>query len=591
MERILGFLDEPLIMWKFLYVKRDTMKRIAAWLAAILIFAGSFFSSPAFAYQQASPGLLTITDFEILEDPKGEFSFYEAAVLKGDKEYTVYKEDFLSLGIQSSVYWVRFTLPHFNKYNHRGGEFLQLKNPNIDKMNVYIPTIKGYVEKEIGVGRPGGNKEIVHNTWVFSLPEDYLETQPVYLRLESTSALRLPVLLWQKEAFLEDAFFNYSGFGSFYGILTAMFLFNLFVYIMLRERVYLYYIIYIFCMFFYQFQVHGHLKMFIDMPYLLHNAVFWLFLGGAQVSSVYFTREFLQLKHSTFGNRLLTGILLLTGIQTFCGLFHWNIWANQLAHVLGLGGTLVMMALAIRRWHEGFKAARYYLLAWGVLFVGIVFWVLSAYVVLPFPAVNYLLVGTVSETLLLSFALADRVKILRHTTQVLGEKVKHFRDLSRVDELTGLYNKRSMHQLLYTEMEKSEMGQGHLVMMVLDIDHFKQYNDKFGHWAGDEVLKQTGNLLLTILRKEDMAFRYGGEEFVVALPDSSVEKATNLAERIREELRKHPFEPVVNQKEYVTVSIGLADYMPGDTLETLFLRADEALYKAKNTGRNQVCYA
>lgn len=563
------------------------MKKSIIWILAIILLLIS--QNYTYAYSEDT-GVVPVRDFEILKDEQGQYLFNEVDSPDLPNSFRPYQGEYINLGIQTSVYWVRFSVPRVNEGFLSHGAFIQLKNPNIDKLDVYIPTSKGYQIREVGSYRPSENREVFHNSWVFSLPRDFLETQPIYLRLESTAALRLPVLLWQQEAFIKDAFLNYSGFGSFYGILLMMSLFNFLVYMMLRERLYLYYTLYILGMFLYHFQVQGHLRMVLDLPAWLYNGVFWLVLGSTQIFSVLFAQTFLQLSQKSVSYRMLQGLLGLAVVQAVMGLLEWNIYANQLAHGLGLGGPLLMMGIAVGRWRKGFTAARYYLAAWSFLFFGIVCWALSAYVVMPFPAVNYLMVGTLCETLLLSYALADRVKILQRTTRLLAKKVSHYRDLSRLDELTGLYNKRSMRELLAPEVEQSTNGQGRLVLMVLDIDYFKRYNDTFGHWAGDQVLKQVGVTLRQMLGEEDMGFRYGGEEFLVSLANRSREQAIALAETIREAFHRQPFYPA-GKREFVTISIGLAECKKGDTLESLFQRADEALYMAKNNGRNQVQYA
>jgi len=529
----------------------------------------------------------SVSDFEIMEDPMGRYSFDEISSGEYSNQYRPYPEKILSLGITRSVYWIRFKL---RVPRSASGEFLQLDNPNIDKINLYIPTSnqEPYLIKEVGVSRPSENRTILDNTWIFELTNELNDKNFIYLRLESTSALRLPVHVWNSEDFVGEMLFKNLGFGAFYGILLGMLIFNLFIFSVLRDKAYLFYVLYIGFMFLYQFQVHGHLKMFMDLPYELYNAIFWVWLGAAFVCSMYFTREFLEVNTKLpHVDKVLTGIIMLSVLQGALGVIGYNIWANQLAHGLGILGPVVIMIVAGLRLHQGFRPARYYILAWGVLSIGIVMWSLAAYTSGVFAAVNFLLVGTASESILLSLALAARVKNLRIEGEALGKSVKRYRDLSYTDGLTGLYNKRFFDIKVKEEITWAlECGKP-MAMLVIDIDHFKSYNDTYGHWQGDQAIIRLGQTFLKILEDEQLAFRYGGEEFVLLLPNMMCDDAQFIAEKIRKTFMEEKFFPIMRSAVTVTISIGVTEFHPDDTQESFFQRADEALYTAKNSGRNR----
>ncbi|HWR41922.1 diguanylate cyclase [Sporomusa sp.] len=545
-----------------------------------------------YAGQKSEHNIHSITDFEFVEDAGGEYSFDTISSPSFANRFKQYPHEVISLGITKSVYWIRFQLPPNDPQAMTASQLLQFKNPNIDKIDIFIPVADNnaasdlhYLTKAVGVSRPAANRDVLDNTWVFSIPDQYRQNQFLYLRLESSSALRLPVVLWRANAFITEAFLKNIGFGIFYGILLAMLLFNLFIFFVLRDKAYLFYVLYIGFMLLYQFQVHGYLRLWLDISYELYNAIFWVWLAAAFISSIYFTHHFLQVgSKNTLWNKLMAVLVATALLQGILGVCGYNIWANQIAHGLGLVGPLVIMVLAVFRLRQGFRPARYYLLAWGVLSIGIVVWVLAAYIPDTFSAVNYLLVATACESILLSFALSDRFKTLRLKEATLTKNMQYYRDLSLTDELTGLYNKRHLTELLGREVA----GGGLLTLMVIDIDHFKTYNDNYGHWQGDQVLIRLGNILLTILEKSQPAFRYGGEEFVVLLPNINCAAAIGIADRIRERIQAEEFVPAPNLTVTVTASFGLAELRYDDNAEKLFQRADEALYKAKAAGRNQI---
>ena len=158
-----------------------------------------------------------------------------------------------------------------------------------------------------------------------------------------------------------------------------------------------------------------------------------------------------------------------------------------------------------------------------------------------------------------------------------------------IDELTGLYNRRYLFLRLDQEIKRTKRKDGVFSLFFLDLDYFKMVNDSFGHIRGDEVLKELGALLKSSLRDSDLAFRYGGDEFVVILPDTEREQAKRVAERIIERVKNYTFsgEPPVN----ISVSIGISVFpYDGVTAESIFKVADHRLYEAKRKGRSRAVY-
>ena len=158
--------------------------------------------------------------------------------------------------------------------------------------------------------------------------------------------------------------------------------------------------------------------------------------------------------------------------------------------------------------------------------------------------------------------------------------------LSQTDCLTNSYNRRYFTQKLEEEIERAKRAGSDFSLIMLDIDRFKSINDRFGHNAGDLVLKSVAELIKNRIRKIDTLARWGGEEFVLLLPDTPVENAARLAEELRESLSRLDIPGVAS----VTASFGVAGYRPGDTIDALTHRADDLMYEAKAAGRNCVRY-
>lgn len=158
--------------------------------------------------------------------------------------------------------------------------------------------------------------------------------------------------------------------------------------------------------------------------------------------------------------------------------------------------------------------------------------------------------------------------------------------LAATDALSGLMNRRAFGERLGRELRRSQHDGKPVSLLMIDLDHFKQINDKHGHLVGDDVIRRVGRLLSVNTRAADAVARYGGEEFVMILPDMTLEQAGLIAERLRIQIQAMAGLP---DEVRVTASIGIAARMNGDTIESLLRRSDEALYSSKRAGRNRVC--
>jgi diguanylate cyclase (GGDEF)-like protein len=170
------------------------------------------------------------------------------------------------------------------------------------------------------------------------------------------------------------------------------------------------------------------------------------------------------------------------------------------------------------------------------------------------------------------------------------EKANQFQLMSITDPLTGMLNRRYLVERLAEELKRSKRHEYPMSFMMIDIDDFKLYNDRNGHQAGDLALEMTAQCLKSALRGADVASRYGGEEFCILLPQTTIEEATAIAERIRRRVLRMRFPHGKNQPHgAVTVSIGVSSFHPGlDTPEEIIETADRALYLAKHQGKNRV---
>jgi len=175
-------------------------------------------------------------------------------------------------------------------------------------------------------------------------------------------------------------------------------------------------------------------------------------------------------------------------------------------------------------------------------------------------------------------------------TDYLRDNLDHSLELAVTDQLTGLHNRRYMQGRLDALARRAQAGGEPVACLVIDIDHFKKINDSFGHQVGDDVLREFAVRLASNVRAIDLPVRYGGEEFVVVMPDTQLEDAHRIAERIRLHVAGSPFRVLGGEELLsVTISIGVAASLgQEDTPQALLRRGDEAMYEAKSAGRNRV---
>jgi diguanylate cyclase (GGDEF)-like protein len=243
--------------------------------------------------------------------------------------------------------------------------------------------------------------------------------------------------------------------------------------------------------------------------------------------------------------------------------------------------TLVVMpyvfVMGLMRLLSGYPPARYFMLAWTTFIVGIMVYMAKVFGFLPrtFFTEYGFQVGSLIEMVLLSLA--------------LGSRVNEIKKRCDTDSLTEIANRRKFDDILEQEFRRAQRHGQPLSLLMIDIDHFKQFNDTHGHSKGDEVLKQVAAQLRTLIRKPMIPFRFGGEEFAVILPRTGEGDAATLAERLRQHIgcgRASGYP--------IRVSIGLACQKNAffDCPRDLLAAADQALYDAKDAGRNcVVCFA
>ncbi|MEO4047971.1 diguanylate cyclase [Pseudomonas sp. CAU 1711] len=509
-------------------------------------------------------------ELELLEDPAGTLDF---ARVRG-MEFRANAADSANFGFSTSAWWVRFDLA--NPQPRHVQALLRQDYPLIDHLQLWWQDADGtWQVRHTGDRTPFASREVQHRDFIFGLDLPPESRRTFYLRYASGGPINIALSLYSPQALLERISQEQLAYGIYYGGFLALVLYNLFMFLAIRDRAFLFYLLYV-CSYGLYMAVHNGLTyqfLWPNSPALANDSLLWL-LGLSLFWGLQFTRSILGTRHLASRldrlGRALQGLCLL--LMLAIPLFSYAQLIQPFS-ILTLVIVLQMLLLGVVALLAGSRPARYYMLAWSALLLGVTVYMLKTFGWLPhnWMTQNAFQLGSLIEMLLLSLALGSRVRDLRQD--------------SYRDALTGLANRRQFDERMAEQVQAARAQQAPLSLLLLDIDHFKRFNDSFGHQAGDRVLQRVARLLQCEVRKPYTACRHGGEEFAVIMPAADGGAATVLAERLRGELAR-----VCRDQEALTLSIGVAslDDGPFETPEQLFAAADSALYAAKSAGRNRV---
>ena len=515
-------------------------------------------------------------NLDLLEDKDASYSLNDVVALAQAGEFqSSLKRSEYSFGTTSSAWWVNLTLVN----NSEQPQKLVLRQGYslIDSLKLW-ESIDGHVQsRETGDMLPFEQREIATNALVFILNLAPKSTHTLFLRYQTSGALTIDLSLYDLVTFSEAQANKQMIQGVFYGAVLALVLYNIFILLIVRDISYLLYIVYVltFGMFISSFSGYSSQYIWPESPWIANIGL--LFFWGALVAmALVFSKQFLNLKFYSPRLNLTANIFIC--IAMCCSVAATFLPYATVVNVLFLlapPSYILILIAGYQGIKHGLKVATYFLAAWAILLIAAVIGtLLSAGVIPEYASYSPYIIefGALIEMVLLSIALASRIRNLQQDTQT--------------DGLTQLYNRRFFDTEFSRLLKLSKRQHRPVALLLVDIDFFKQFNDKFGHDRGDLVLQQVSQLLKQIARQTDYVCRYGGEEFAIILPDTDAEGAEMIAERMREAVEQR-----TANEQRVTISIGVAVYN-GDSMSEieLFKKADLSLYEAKRSGRNKVIF-
>ncbi|MBF8795055.1 hybrid sensor histidine kinase/response regulator [Pseudomonas monteilii] len=376
---------------------------------------------------------------QVYEDPDGSASIVQVSSPAFAHHFRQHHEAVLNAGYSSSVFWLKIDLRNTSAKTASPRQWLlELAYPPLDHLDLYLPNDQGVYRlvRRTGDAWPYASRQIRQNDYLFELPLQPGQATTAYLRLQSQGSMQAPVALWSLEAYLEDQPTRLYVLGMIYGVLLVMLVYNLFIYLGVRDVSYLYYICYIASFGLYQVSVNGAGVAYFwpDNPWWA-NAATPLFIGAAGLFGCQFARHFLQLGRLSRGFDWLLLALMAGGalVMALAVTTPYGI-ALRMATLLALLFTVSIFAAGVYAWWRGVRVARWFIIAWTAFLVGGLVNTLMVLGYLPnmFLTMYASQLGSALEVALLSLALADRINSMREQqAQALRETGRALEQLNQ----------------------------------------------------------------------------------------------------------------------------------------------------------------
>jgi len=549
--------------------------------------------------------------FYYLVDPVAELTIADIRSPAMTDRFRLSESDEINLGFSSSAVWLRIDFETFARESPDW--MLTFDYPLLDHIDVY----DGAADDDRPFARLGDRlpftaRQVPHRAFALPIPVRGPSHRRLFIRIATESSMQVRPTFTSGREFFLAATREELYFGIAYGLMLLMAVYNLFLFFEVRDPSYLWYVAATLMGVGFLMALYGHAFEYLWPRWpAVANLANPLFASLWIASTAAFARLFLEAhRFSPRVDRVLMGLMVLGCLATAVALFAPYRPAMVLASgSAGVNGITLLICGALA-WGRGHRAARFFTLAWLGLGAGVTGLVVSRFGWMPDNALtrNGAIAGSILEMLLLSLALSDKYRLMTvelegysrgletmvaDRTQQLEEANSRLRQLSITDPLTGVANRRHFDERLEVEVGRHRRVGAPLSLAMVDIDRFKEFNDRFGHQAGDECLQRVAEAIRSAAhRATDLVARFGGEEFAVLLPETGVGGAREIGERILATVRELRLTPdgAAPDGERIAVSIGLASRIPTehDPAEEVVAAADRALYEAKRAGRDQL---
>ena len=565
------------------------------------------------------------TDFKVdllIEKPNEALGIEKISKLP----FTQQTSNSFSFGYKENNYWFHFSV--YNDSEQERNMVLALTEIIHHTVDLYVKSNEQFIHTKNGLSVLVKERDIKESNPAFNLHFKAYETKEIYVNIATIYGLFGSLKLKTDTQFYEDLQFKKYLYLIYLSIIIIIGLYNLLIFFYLKEKLYFYYIGYVFAFVLWAANYKGVLLPYINIHiYDFLQITIPIFF----TSLLLFSQAILETKKFfPFIHKVLNGFIVILSISftwmiinMHSGFYFMNIAASLLLPFL-----LFVASLAL---YKGHKVAKLYMIGLSIYIISMFLISQMALGVLPYNIMlsHAPIIGSFFEIILFSFLLVYRINLLRQekletqeklyenehneavrlsqmvesqTSSLLAAKKALEKELAErkvleenlqhqasTDSLTGIMNRRSFFEKSSEILRQAIRYERELSFFILDLDKFQDVNKKYGHLGGDEILIQVVNRVKESIRDTDIFGRIGGEEFALLMPETNLKSAQLLAERVRKDIADMSIE-VEGQVAHVTVSIGVDTLKEEDTtIQSILRRSDLALFKAKENGRNQVC--
>ncbi len=587
-------------------------------MAVCLLF---FFLSPFASHALDHPAVVLASYAEVMVDVNGNLDFNDILELENGRFSPVSGNSF-RFGLRGQAYWIRVPtrrLADAGLIDTERPGVLAFDYAPLQFVDVFFPTYGTgspgdgvtYTRLSGGWGYAGRRDDRAFVFPVFAMPASIDTDSEIFVRVASELSANFRLFLARDDAFRRTELSIILFLGLVTGVMLAMALYNLVLFVALRDRTYLRYLLYVSVMFAYQAQLVGLSRFLPFESELLSSGsvVAWTF--AAMMAALAFSWGFLAVPETAKSVRPLYYLFwTISAVGLALVLAGRLREANLVAHGAGILLPFVGFTAAGVSYRNGSRVSLYFIAASTVLLVSVFIFGLRGYGLVPhsYQLTHAFFGAAALEALLYSFAMADRLRTLRREHTGLARKARELSDEALTDELTGMRNRRFFNRVFPSAVENARTARQPLGLVYIDVDTFKTLNDTHGHACGDMVLRGLAIAVQRNLRSSDVACRLGGDEFALILPGTDAGSGALIAERIRSDflglwsgaappLVEGCVDPDSMDLDTQTVfpvgmecslSVGITELRRDDTPRTLLSRGDEAMYRAKVDGGNRV---
>ncbi len=531
----------------------------------------------------------------------------------------------INFGYSSDYHWVRLPLKQLPTSLLEAPWILKLGYPLLDHIELFVVDAQQSVLMRIETGnnQPFSKRPLPVPEFAFPMPA-LSQAEYIYLFVYSESSVQIPMSVFSEQSYWQQRASDVSFAGAFYAVLLCMLAYNLLIWLLSRDQLFLLYSLSIGSFTLMMANLHGWTYAFFwpDSPKFNDLAIL-LSIASTSAFMLMFGMSFLRLKklHPRMFQmlRAYTIAAIILGVLSVILPYHISIRIQT-----GLAALMCVTALSMGLilWMEtrSRDVLLFFLAAFAML-CGLFLYSMQKFGVLP---VNMMTehageIGGIVLVILLALGIAERhnrerqariaaqdviIRMQRETNTLLDQKVRErtedlellnqrLQEESTTDALTRVRNRRYFDQKLFSLFQDAYRQQTPISLLLIDVDHFKQFNDTWGHSLGDLVLQKAAQAMQQAVKRPlDAVYRYGGEEFAILLPDTDEQGATQIAEQVRKRIAALRI-PHQDQILGITASIGVCSVIPDrrNAEQLLCESADKALYQAKAAGRNRVCNA